>query len=203
MKPSTQHINKNNFIIKNSMNKRTFLMVFCILLGASTVQAKQVKVTVKEPGTLSILIDTKAKYEITDLRLKGALNGSDLRFLREMAGSDVKQQPTAGKLKRVDLSKTTFAPGGASYVNKEGDCYTQGPHTVPKFLFRNCKIEEVVLPEQTDTIDTGALEHCHLKKIELPDNVLLGSWVFNCDSMLEEVIFPKYVRRIGGYCFTQ
>ena len=185
------------------MNKKTFLMAFYILLGASLVEAKQVKVTVKEPGTLSTLIDTKEKYQITDLVLKGALNGSDLRFLREMAGSDVKQQPTAGKLKRVDLSKITFAQGGGSYVNKEGDCYTQGPHTVPKFLFRNCKIEKVVLPVRTDTIDTGALEYTHLKKIELPDNVILCGWVFNCDSMLEEVIFPKYVRMIGGYCFTQ
>lgn len=191
MKPSTQHINKRGIIMKNSMNKKTFLMAFYILLGASLVEAKQVKVTVKEPGTLSTLIDTKEKYQITDLVLKGALNGSDLRFLREMAGSDVKQQPTAGKLKRVDLSKITFAQGGGSYVNKEGDCYTQGPHTVPKFLFRNCKIEKVVLPVRTDTIDTGALEYTHLKKIELPDNVILCGWVFNCDSMLEEVIFPS------------
>lgn len=175
-----------------------FFMAICLLLGANSIDAKQLKIKVKEPGSLSTLIGNK-KDNTTQLTLSGVLNSSDLRFLREMAGSDVEQRPTEGKLRRVDFSKVTFTSGGEPYINKDGLQYTRGTYTIPKFLFRNCPIEEIIFPERTDTIDTGAFEYTQLKKIQLPENIVINDWAFSNNPELEEIIFPSFTKKLKSY----
>lgn len=182
--------------------KRTMFAVIAILI-ASGLQAETVEVKVEKPGTLSELIGSQNKYKVSELKISGALNGSDLRFLRDMAGCNYLEQPTSGKLLKVNLSDVTFAKGGDFYIRKgtEGDFYPTSSHTIPKFLFRGCNIEQVVLPNRTDTIATGAFELSKLRSIALPNHVTLGSWVFNQDSLLKEIKFPAYIREIGPNCF--
>lgn len=171
--------------------------MFCL-----TAAAGPKKVHVKTPGTLSELIGKKHQYKIRELKLSGAINGDDIRFLREMAGSDINQQPTPGKLRTIDLTDVTFVPGGGAYVDKEGLYYvTGGSHTLPNFMFRSCPIESVILPARLDTIQTGALEHTALRRIELPDSVCIAGYAFFCDSLLQEVVFPEHISSIGHYAF--
>ena len=68
-------------------------------------------INVSTAGMLSTLISNAQKNTITDLTITGSLNGSDLLFIREMAGSDVNGVPTDGKLQNLDLSGATIVEG--------------------------------------------------------------------------------------------
>jgi hypothetical protein len=186
----------------NMCIKRIILVALAILI-ISLLQAKTVNITVAKPGTLPMIIGNQNKYHIKSLKISGTLNGTDLRFLRDMAGNDYKELPTKGQLKSIDLEHVTFTVGGGFYIRKgtEGNFFTVYPYTIPKYLFRGCNIERIVLPERTDTIATGAFEHSRLLSISLPDNVSIGDWVFNQDSLLEKINFPNFIRGIGQNCF--
>lgn len=47
-------------------------------------------VTLNEPGTLVEKIDATKKYTTASLKVVGKINGTDILFLRDMAGGDVK-----------------------------------------------------------------------------------------------------------------
>ena len=169
---------------------------------AQAAPEAMVSVSVRQPGTLSDVIGDARKYALTSLAVEGALNGTDLRYLREMAGSDYQQQPTEGRLRRLDLSKATFVPGGTPYIYKD-TCYTVqgGSLTLPPFAFRHCRLEQVELPGQMDTLGVGAFEYSALRSVRLPENVVVMDWAFNhCDS-LSQVEFPEMVAELGWNCF--
>lgn len=185
------------------MNLKGTIVAAMALLLAGGLEAKTVKVTVKKPGTLSTLIADNEKYNISSLKITGTLNGSDLRLLRDMAGCNQLEQPTAGQLKDVDLANVVFAKGGDFYIQKgtEGTFYPTSAYTIPKYLFHGCKIEQVTLPNRVDTIDIGAFELSQLRTVTLPDYAVVNSWAFNGDSLLEQVMFPGYLRELGVNCF--
>lgn len=183
------------------MKEKIAVILLGVLCVAYPLQARKATVKVKTPGILPTLIAPGKKNKITELTLKGALNGTDLRFLREMAGSDLHQKATDGQLRKVDLSKATFALGGEAYIDKERLWYPTGAYTIPKFLFRYCRIEEVILPERTDTIGAGAFEYSCLKRIHLPEDAVVDGWAFNGAGELQEVVFPSHIREIGSDCF--
>ena len=62
--------------------------ILLLLFIFSPLGAKSRRVSVHTPGSLPTLIGERQKYKLTSLAVEGALNGTDLRFLREMAGSD-------------------------------------------------------------------------------------------------------------------
>lgn len=189
---------------KNGIITRTLLALMLALLPGVQAGARRLTLTVTTPGTLSELIRPDEKYKITALTLKGTLNGSDLRFLREMAGSSYMMTPTEGRLVDVDLTDVLFGRGGAAYIYKEGAHYLGGwPYTVPKFLFRKTRVERVVLPRRTDTIDVGALEHTRLRKVVIPENAYIGRYALNANPELEEVVFPSYLSAVTVCAFAE
>lgn len=60
---------------------RILFVWVCLLGNVGHAVAKRLKVEVETPGTLPELVGKKAKYKVTDLTLKGTLNGRDLCFL--------------------------------------------------------------------------------------------------------------------------
>lgn len=68
----------------------------------ATVTTSQATV-LAEAGQLTELVGDD-KYSYTNLSLAGPLNGSDLRTLRDMAGCDDEDNPSAGRLADIDLS---------------------------------------------------------------------------------------------------
>ena len=97
-----------------------------ILLGASMLLSfaamaqAQTTVNVETPGTLSSKVSAEEKYSITDLTITGSLNGTDVKFLREMAGQDEDNNKTDGKLAKLDLSGASIVAGGDAYFVKYG-----------------------------------------------------------------------------------
>ena len=73
-----------------------------------------VTVNVTTAGTLNTLVTSDQKFTTTSL----VLNGADILFLREMAGSDKKGVATEGKLEVLDLTEANFVAGGGDYYEK-------------------------------------------------------------------------------------
>ena len=71
---------------------RLFLVLWMLLCNvfvfADDLITEQVVVNVEVPGTLPDKISDADKDRITDLKIIGELNGTDVRFVREMAGAD-------------------------------------------------------------------------------------------------------------------
>lgn len=105
--------------------KRQLLFVMLMLLGCLSIQAvddglitNQVVINLDEPGTLPQKISASDKYRITNLKVKGDINGTDLGLLREMAGVSVTGEKTDGELANLDLSEAKIVSGGDYYYQE-------------------------------------------------------------------------------------
>ena len=77
---------------------------------------KQITLTLNKVGTLPNRIAVSRKNLITNLKIVGKINGTDLKFIREMAGRDFNWEKTDGKLSILDLSEAKIVAGGDAYV---------------------------------------------------------------------------------------
>ncbi|WP_278766321.1 leucine-rich repeat domain-containing protein [Paraprevotella clara] len=193
---------KGNCSSENVLYYARILFVWVCLLGqVGHVVAKRLKVEVETPGTLPELVGKEAKYKVTDLTLKGTLNGRDLCFLREMAGRDKERQSTLGRLRVLDMRYVSFARGGGGYVRHGEWREVQGEHTLPPYLFSECGLTHIDLPERLDTIAEGALGATRISRIVLPENVFVGASAFYGSNELAEVVFPRQVRGVWKGAF--
>lgn len=85
--------------------KSLFLTVIFMLLGSTAILAaddglitRQIPLKLDEAGTLPDKISANEKNLITNLKIVGKINGTDLKFIREMAGCDYDGKETDGKL---------------------------------------------------------------------------------------------------------
>ena len=90
--------------------KSLFLTVLFVLLGSLAIQAaddglitKQITLKLDEAGTLPNKIAVSRKNLITNLKIVGKINGTDLKFIREMAGCDFNGKETDHWKKCVDI----------------------------------------------------------------------------------------------------
>ena len=108
--------------------KSLFLTVLFVLLGSTAILAaddglitRQIKLD--EAGTLPDKISANEKNLITNLKIVGKINGTDLKFIREMAGR-VNEEKTDGKLSILDLSEAKIVAGGDAYFQSSKNYYT-------------------------------------------------------------------------------
>ena len=113
--------------MRNFTFKRQLLFVMFMLLGCLSIQAadddlitKQITIKLDKAGTLPDKIGSSKMYKITNLKIIGEINGTDLRMIREMAGSDYRGDATKGQLSVLDLSEVKVVKGGDYYC-----CYTK------------------------------------------------------------------------------
>ena len=104
-------------IKKGSILTLMFLLLGCLSLYAAdnALITKQITIKLEEAGTLPDRISASKKYLITNLKIVGKINGTDLRMIREMAGRDHNGDVTKGNLSVLDLSETKIVEGGGSY----------------------------------------------------------------------------------------
>ena len=173
--------------MRNFTFKGLFLEVVFIVLGSLSIQAadgdlitKQITIKLEEAGTLPSKIGDTKKYKITNLKIMGEINGTDLRFIREMAGCDYNGKGTEGKLATLDLSEAKIVKGGDYYYNYYG-CYTLD-----------------------DVIGNQAFDGCSsLTSLTLPSSVTsIGSSAFSGCSGLTSLTLPSSVTSIGGSAFS-
>ncbi|MDP4277101.1 MAG: leucine-rich repeat protein [Bacteroidota bacterium] len=184
-----------------------FLIVFTLLKGLD-LQAQDVAVTlhVATAGTLSTLIDSNQKNQITKLTLTGNLNGDDIRYIREMAGCDVHGQPIPGKLSVLELSGANIVSGGGYYFyyNVYSRSYYTAADTISQLMFFGCPgLTSIALPNSVTAIVGSAFYNCTgLTSIAISSSAIsIGSLAFQGCSGLTSITIPSSVTSIENLAF--
>ena len=190
--------------------KGLFFTAVFMLLGCLSIQAadddlitKQITIKLDEAGTLPDRIAKSKIYKITNLKLVGEINGTDLRMIREMAGRDYSGYFTDGKLSVLDLSEAMIVEGGLLYYS-DYSCYTTN-NEIGKFAFKGCSgLTSLTLPSSIAAIGESAFSACSgLTSLTLPSSITtIGESAF-CDcSGLTSLTLPSSITTIGENAFS-
>ena len=190
--------------------KSLFLTVLFVLLGSTAILAaddglitRQITLKLDEAGTLPDRIAVSRKNLITNLKIVGKINGTDLKFIREMAGRDFNGEKTDGKLSILDLSEAKIVAGGDAYVRFSENYYTSNDK-LGDYVFYGCSgLTSLTIPSGVTSIGNYAFADCSgLTSLTLPSNVTSIGWsAFSGCSGLTSLTIPSNVTSIGGYAF--
>ena len=163
----------------------------------------QVTIKLDEAGTLPYKISANEKNLITNLKIVGKINGTDLKFIREMAGRDFNGGKTDGKLSILDLSEAKIVAGGDAYV-RYGDNYYTSNDKLGDWAFRGCsRLTSLTIPSGVTSIGDWAFSGCSgLTSLPIPSSVTsIGNYAFYGCSGLTSLTLPSGVTSIGNYTF--
>ena len=192
--------------------KGLFLTVLFMLLGSTAILAAddglnttQVTIKLDEAGTLPNKISESQKNLITNLKIVGKINGTDLKFIREMAGCDFNGKETDGKLSILDLSDAKIVEGGSAYYSDRDDGFINTSNDkLGNYVFYGCSgLTSLTLPSSVTKIGCYALSNCiGLTSLTLPSSVTeIGELAFlNCRGLTNFTI-PSGVTSIGSGAF--
>ena len=188
--------------------KGLFLTVLFMLLGSTAILAaddglitRQIKLD--EAGTLPDKISANEKNLITNLKIVGKINGTDLKFIREMAGRDFNKERTDGKLSILDLSDAKIVAGGSAYVRLSDNQYTSYDK-LGNCAFSGCSgLTSLTIPSGVTSIGNDAFTGCSgLTSLTIPSGVTsIGDEAFEGCSGLTSLTIPSSVTSIGDFAF--
>ena len=138
-----------------------FMLLGCLSLYAADndLITRQITITLEKAGTLPDRIASSKKNKITNLKIIGEINGTDLRMIREMAGSNSNGNSTDGKLSVLDLSEAKIVKGGDCYLNNGYD-YTSND-VIGSRAFLGCSVlTSLTLPADITSIGDEAFQGC-------------------------------------------
>ena len=191
--------------------KGLFLTAVFMLLGCLSIQAadddlitKQITIKLDEAGTLPDKIETNKKYKITNLKIIGEINGTDLRMIREMAGHNFNGNSTDGKLSVLDLSEAKIVKGGDCYYNDNCSNYYTYNNVIGSYAFKGCSgLTSLTLPDGITWIDSYAFKGCSgLTSLTLPDGITeIGYYAFEGCSGLTSLNLPAGITLIRSCAF--
>ena len=155
--------------MRNFTFKGLFLAVVFMVLGSLAIQAadndglitRQVTIKLEKAGTLPNKIGSTKKFQITNLKIIGEINGTDLRVIREMAGNDAWGNKTNGKLSVLDLSDAKIVKGGDYYFHTDNYfCYTSNDKIGDYAFFGCSRLTSITLPSGVTEIGEDAFANC-------------------------------------------
>ena len=195
--------------MRNFTFKGLFLAIVFIVLGSLSIQAadglitKQITIKLEKAGTLPDKIGSTKKFQITNLKIIGEINGTDLRMIREMAGKDVRGNDTDGMLSVLDLSDAKIVEGG-DYYYIDYPYYSTSNDKIGDYTFYGCSVlTSLTLPSGLTEIGEGAFAECSgLTSITLPSGVTsIGECAFIHCSGLTSLTLPSGLTEIGHGAF--
>ena len=196
-----------NFTFKGLLLTAVFMLLGCLSIQAANddLITKQITIKLDKAGTLPDRIASSKKYKITNLKIVGEINGTDLKFIREMAGCDYDGKETDGKLSILDLSDAKIVEGGSAYYSDRDDgfIYTSNDKLGDYFFFDCSGLTSLTLPSSVTKIGCYALSNCiGLTSLTLPSSVTeIGEHAFlNCRGLTNFTI-PSGVTKIGAGAF--
>ncbi len=209
--------------MEKSTFKRRLMFVVCMLMCGLSIQAAddglitdQVIIDKLVAGTLPQRISSDEKYLITNLKINGQINGTDLRLIREMAGLSVKgsdwepDEETEGKLSILDLSDAKIVSGGDpyyqvyDYMEDRYNNYFTKDNEIGYMTFSNSDVlTSVTLPSGLTSIGKRAFEKCwNLASVTFPSTlVTIGGSAFSECPNLASVTFQSGLTSIGSSAF--
>ena len=162
-------------------NKRTIkalLSGIAFLCSLNTWSLTEINVS--NAGTLPSLMQNLTFDK--DLKLTGSINGTDVKYIRELL--------TAGKVTQLDLHDVRIVKGGEAY----NESYTTSDDVLGDYMFANCaKLTACVLPARITSIGRYAFSHSGITEVIIPNGVTrLGHASFaDCTSLTKVVIGSK------------
>ena len=195
--------------MRNFTFKGLFLAIVFIVLGSLSIQAadglitKQITIKLDEAGTLPDKIGSTKKKQITNLKIIGEINGTDLRMIREMAGNDAWGDKTNGMLSVLDLSDAKIVEGGDYYYI--GYHYFTSNDKIGDYAFYGCSgLTSLTLPSGVTKIGGGAFFNCSgLTSLTLPSGVTsIGNYAFSGCRGLTSLTLPSGLTEIGYGTFS-
>lgn len=170
-------------------------------------------VNVTQAGTLSTLVPEDMRHKARSLRIKGVLNGSDVKFIRDMSGVSSNDTETDGILSDIDFSDVSIVEGGEAYASyfswdtyEDVDFKTEN-NVFPAHFFSagnngGCSVTSIVLPKTIMAIGDQAFQNCGLlTDLYIPESVQkLGNKVFY-GSGITSMVVPSGVVSVGNGTF--
>ena len=198
--------------MKQIIKRGSFFTLMFMLLGCLSLYAadnalitKQITLKLEKAGTLPDRIESSKKYKITNLKIIGEINGTDLRMIREMAGRDVSGDSTDGKLSVLDLSEAKIVEGGDCYYNDNRSYgYYTSNDVIGSLAFYGCSgLTSLTLPAGITSIGGRAFYGCSgLTSLTLPAGITeIGESAFWGCSRLTSLTLPDGITSIGSYAF--
>lgn len=192
--------------MRNFTFKGLFLAVVFMVLGSLSIQAadglitKQITIKLDEAGTLPDKIGSAKRDKITNLKIIGEINGTDLRVIRYMLNRD-----TGGKLAILDLSEAKIVRGGDYYYYDYEEFYTHD-NELGTHAFYGCSgLTSLTLPSGLTSIGSWAFTGCSgLTSLSLPSGVTsIGDGAFSGLSSLTSLSLPSGLTSIGDQAFHE
>ena len=193
--------------MKQIINRGSFFTLMFMLLSCLSLYAadddlitEQITIKLEKAGTLPDRIASSEMYKITNLKIIGEINGTDLKMIRKMAGSNSYGGSTDGKLSVLDLSEAKIVEGGDSYYN---GCYTSND-VIGSYAFYGCSgLTSLTLPAGITSIGEDAFSGCRgLTSLNLPAGITsIGTHAFQDCSGLTSLTLSAGITEIGDGAF--
>lgn len=165
----------------------------------------QATITLEQPGTLSQKISDFDKNLITHLKIKGKINGTDIKFIREMAGVSVMGKKTDGELANLDLSEAQIVSGGDCYYQdyEDNKHYTSDDELGVYFFSKCSSLKAISLPGDLKSVGDFAFCDCSsLEALNLPSGITsIGNYAFWYCENLTSLTLPSGLISIGDRAF--
>ena len=191
---------------KSAYKSKAAWSTFTNIKEASEQTARTIRVA--KAGTLPDLISDLEKYKIEELTLTGELNGTDIRLIRDMAGTSSYGRShgsfayyvsTDGKLKTLNIFGANIVKGGDGYVTVpwelevgtcSEDCYEDlytSDNTISHLFFYLTKLESIVIPKSVTSIAPDAFKNCpSLNSLKVGSGNPYYDSRDNCNAIIEK-----------------
>lgn len=203
--------------------KHYYLSVLLLLVATLGLRAQSKTVTLTEAGTLDNFVSASEQTSLTDLTVKGPINGADILFIRGMAGN----------LKVLNLLDAKIVYSEDVYTTYDNyNHHTQNDVVGDYMFYGMTALTKVTLPKDVWSIGTwsndnpwnaektkvkgsprvtsynyasAAFGRCvNLQEVVLPAGVLwIGMRTFDYCTKLTTVNLPEGLEGIGGYAFSE
>jgi hypothetical protein len=185
----------------------------CKTFAANELITEQVTVTITNGEYLSELIKAEDAPLITNLKIVGNIDGTDIAYLRELLGVGkyygMDKEKVKSNLHILDLSMANICEGGDYYCNfsyrgKTYQAYTAN-NAITAYMFASChSLTKLTLPYNITIISSYAFYDCsELEEIAHADKItaIKDHAFMNC-SKLKEFKLPE-LEKLEEFTFSK
>ena len=166
-------------------------------------------INVQDAGSLepSIKVQYPYPYQLTSLKITGNLNGTDIRYLRKLAGRKEDGTTTNGKLTYLDLTDANIVTGGEYYIKYNNTEYLTENNIAGDYMFFQCNLKTIKFPLTVTKLGKEICSHLYssdnhkgtFTSITIPLGVtVIGDNAFAWNQNLASIEIPNTVKEIGG-----
>ena len=151
--------------------------------------------TVNSPGDLANQVAEEEISDITEAKIIGRINGTDILTLNKLLN-----------LTSIDLSEATIVEGGSPYYSTDSTSFETQNNVLDRYWAYNLDIlTSVQFPANLTKIGNYSLYNCaHLVDLKIPGSVTtISSYAFAGCSSLAALTIPGSVNRINNLAFSQ